>query len=105
MSSKSSQRGSWPAAGGPDRPSPGPSVPTLKQEVSRSQRRRALQGELDDEVGDAVAVAVAFDEPVATLLEGAKLSGRAAERAGADPGERLVARISPSGAPVGAYFL
>src|SRR5688500_20045045 len=52
-------------------------------------------GELDEQVGGAVAVGVARDEPVVAVLIGAKLSGRAgagaAEGVGTDPGEGLVA--------------
>src|SRR5687767_651422 len=69
----------------------------LEQEVPRPERRRPLQGEGDDEVGEAVAVDVALDDPLGPGLEGAKLAGRLAERVGADPGEGLVAADRAAG--------
>src|SRR3954468_3757504 len=68
--------------------------PTLEQEIPLHDRRRR-SGELDDEVGNAVAVRVALDEPVAVALIGAKLARGGGAGAGKsvrpDPVERLVA--------------
>jgi hypothetical protein len=51
----------------------------------------------DDDVGGAIAVRVALDEPASAALIGAKLARRAAERAPSDPVERLVPRLAGIG--------
>src|SRR5687767_11135686 len=77
----------------------------LEQEIARPERRRPLQGQRDDEVGKAVAIDVALDEPGAALLVGAQLAGGLAERVGADPAEGLVAAERAAGVDPGEIDL
>src|SRR3954464_10007178 len=63
---------------------------SLEHEVRAHDRRRRRR-QLDDEVGNAIAVDVAFDEPVAVALISAKLAGDPMERTVVAEGERLIA--------------
>src|SRR5688500_7882143 len=65
-----------------------------EDEVARHQRLVIIilvDRDLDGEIGIAVAVDIALDEPVGTGLKGAKLAGDIAERGAADEGEGGVA--------------
>src|SRR5688500_18085470 len=65
-----------------------------EDEVARHQRLVIIilvDRDLDGEIGIAVAVDIALDEPVGTGLIGAKLTGDIAERGAADEGEGGVA--------------
>src|SRR5688500_20346516 len=65
-----------------------------EDEVARHQRLVVIilvDRDLDDEVGIAVAVDIALDEPVGTGLIGAKLAGDIAEGGAADESEGGVA--------------